>query len=55
VSLPEPTSPEEFEGRERWDVVLYLEGGGTRLVECGNLREGVSREIASRIFDEVRG
>jgi hypothetical protein len=55
TTLPEPASPEEFEGRERWDVVLYLEGGGTRVVECGTLREGVSREIATRIFNEVRG
>ena len=54
VVLPEPVAPEEFEGRERWDVVLYLEGGGTRVVECGTLREGVSREIATRIFNVTR-
>ena len=51
VTLPEPAAPEEFEGRERWDVVLYLEGGETRVVECGTLREGISREIATKIFE----
>ena len=54
VVLPEPAAPEEFEGRERWDVVLYLAGGGTRVVECGTFREGVSREIATRIFEVVK-
>ena len=28
VVLPEPQSAEDFEGRETWDVVLYLEDGG---------------------------
>jgi hypothetical protein len=54
ITLPEPAAPEEFEGRERWDVVLYVEGGGTRVVECGTLREGVSREIASKVFEAVK-
>ena len=54
VTLPEPMAPEEFEGRERWDVVLYVKGGGARVVECGTLREGVSREIASRVFEAVK-
>ena len=54
VRLPEPATPEEFEGRERWDVVLYLADGETRLVECGTLREGVSREIATRVFEAVK-
>ena len=54
VTLPEPMAPEEFEGRERWDVVLYVKGGGTRVVECGTLREGVSREIAARVFEVVK-
>ena len=31
VVLPEPQSAEDFEGRETWDVVLYLEGGATRV------------------------
>jgi hypothetical protein len=54
LALPEPGAPVELEGRERWDVVLYLEGGGTRVVECGRLREGVSREIATRVFQATR-
>jgi hypothetical protein len=54
VTLPEPPSAEDFEGRESWDVVLYLGDGATRVVPCGTLREGVSREIASRVFNAVR-
>jgi hypothetical protein len=53
-ALPEPPSPEEFEGRERWDVILYLRDGRRPLVPCGWLREGVSREIAARVFEAVR-
>ena len=52
--LPEPPPPEEYEGRERWDVHVYCAGGRTQEVPCGSLREGVSREIAARIFDAVR-
>ena len=52
--LPEPESAEDFEGRETWDVVLYLEDGTTRVVPCGTLREGVSREIAARVFHQTR-
>lgn len=51
VRLPDPPPPEEFEGRERWDVVLYLEGGADRIVRCGEVREGVSREAAARVFE----
>jgi hypothetical protein len=54
VVLPEPQSAEDFEGRETWDVVLYLEDGATRVIPCGTLREGVSREIASRVFQATR-
>jgi hypothetical protein len=54
VVLPEPPSAEDFEGRETWDVVLYLEDGATRVIPCGTLREGVSREIASRVFQATR-
>jgi hypothetical protein len=53
-TLPEPAAPEEFEGRERWDVVLYQEDGRAVVVPCGTLREGVSREIAARVFERVR-
>lgn len=52
--LPEPESAEDFEGRETWDVVLYLADGATRVVPCGTLREGVSREIAARVFQATR-
>ena len=52
--LPDPPPPEEFEGRERWDVVLYLDDCRVRIVPCGELREGVSRDAASRIFDAAR-
>ena len=34
VVLPEPQSAEDFEGRETWDVVLYLEDGATRFIAC---------------------
>ncbi len=54
ASLPEPPAAEEYEGRERWDVILYERGGAVRAVPCGTLREGVSREIASRVFEAIR-
>jgi hypothetical protein len=54
VTLPEPLAPEEYEGRERWDVELRLLDGATRVVPCGTLREGVSREIATRVFNAAR-
>jgi hypothetical protein len=54
AGLPPPPAPEEFEGRERWDVLLYLAGGGSARVPCGSLGEGVSREIAARVFEAVR-
>jgi hypothetical protein len=54
IVLPEPPSAEDFEGRESWDVVLYLDGGATAVVPCGTLREGVSRDIASRVFHATR-
>ena len=53
-SLPDPAPPEEYEGGERWEVTLYLRGGRAERVACGRLREGVSREIAGRIFQAVR-
>jgi hypothetical protein len=52
--LPEMPAAEEYEGRERWDVLLYLQSGDSRRVPCGTLREGVSREIAARVFEAVR-
>jgi len=52
--LPETTPPEEYEGREKWEIALYLRGGRDERVACGSLREGVSREIAARIFEATR-
>jgi hypothetical protein len=54
ATLPEPPAAEDYEGRERWDVLVYLRDGRTESVPCGSLREGVSREIASRVFAAVR-
>jgi hypothetical protein len=53
VSLPEASSPEEYEGRERWDVRVYTLAGSTDIA-CGRVREGVSREIAQSVFAAVR-
>ena len=52
--LPEPAAPEEYEGGERWEIAVYLRGGREERVACGSLREGVSREIAGRIFQAMR-
>jgi hypothetical protein len=54
VALPDPPAPEEYEGRERWDVLIYCAGSRTETVPCGTLCEGVSREIAGRVFEAVR-
>jgi hypothetical protein len=54
VVLPPAGVADEFEGRERWDVVLYLRDATAATVPCGTLREGVSREVAARVFDAVR-
>jgi hypothetical protein len=53
VALPEPAPPEEYEGRERWDVRLYARQGPAD-VPCGTLREGVSRDAARAVFESVR-
>lgn len=52
--LPPPGAVDEFEGRERWDVVLHLADGSTATIACGTLREGVSRDVAARVFEAVR-
>ncbi len=52
--MSDPPVPEPFEGGERWEVVLYEEGGLSRTIACGTVREGVSREIATRVFEAVR-
>jgi hypothetical protein len=51
--LPSPVPPEEFEGRERWEVAVFLEGGRVARIPCGTLREGVSREVAGRVYEAV--
>src|SRR6266571_1863676 len=53
-TLPPPLAPEEYEGRERWEVALFLEGGDEARIPCGTRREGVSREIAGRAFEAAR-
>lgn len=45
--------PEEYEGRERWEVVVYVRGGGSVSIPCGSLREGISRDIGTRVFEAV--
>jgi hypothetical protein len=52
--LPPLSSPEEVEGGERWEVVVYRRRGDPVRIPCGSLREGVSREIAGRIFEALR-
>ena len=52
--LPEPSASEEYEGRERWEVRLFMDAGRTERIACGTLREGVSREVAGRVFEAVR-
>ena len=52
--LPPPAPAAEYEGRERWEVALFLEDGREARIPCGSLREGVSREIAGRVFEAVR-
>jgi len=54
VRLPPPTPPEEYEGRERWDVALYGRDGLLDAIPCGALREGVSREVAATVFAAVK-
>ena len=49
----DPPPAEGYEGRERWDVFIYCRDR-TEAVPCGSLREGVSREIAGRVFEAVR-
>lgn len=52
--LPTPAVSEEYEGRERWEVGVYLADGATAVIPCGTLREGVSRETAGRVFEAVK-
>ena len=54
VSLPAAAPSSDYEGRERWDVVLHLADGSITTIACGILREGVSRDVATRVFEAVR-
>ena len=49
AALP-PSALPEREGRERWDVLVSLQGGDERLIACGSLIEGVSRDAAQAVF-----
>lgn len=53
ATLPDAGWDEEYDGRERWDVLVYLRGGRAFEIPCGSLREGVSREAAQRVFTAV--
>jgi len=52
-SLPEPGRGDEYEGRERWEVRVYLNDGGVKAVACGRLREGVSRAAGRAVFGAI--
>jgi hypothetical protein len=54
LALPPLVPVEEFEGRERWEVGIYLRGSGAVTLPCGTLREGVSREIGALAFEAIR-
>jgi hypothetical protein len=54
VRLPPPEAPEEYEGRERWDVAAFSGDGSVAVIPCGRLREGVSREVAAAVFAAVK-
>ena len=54
LRLPPPRPPDEYEGRERWDVIVFMRDGATALIPCGQLREGISREIAGHVFEAVK-
>lgn len=53
AALPAAGWHEEHDGRERWDVLVYVAGGRECAIPCGSLREGVSREAAERVFAAV--
>lgn len=51
--LPAPSPAPEFDGSETWEVEL-LAAGKAHKVPCGRLREGVSREAATQVFEVVK-
>lgn len=52
AELPAAEPPEEYEGRERWEVATYTDQGSLT-IQCGSLREGVSREAARDVFQAL--
>jgi hypothetical protein len=40
--------------RDRWDVAVEMVTG-TTLIECGEIRERVSQELARKVFDAIKG
>ncbi len=53
ASAPDASWAEEYDGRERWDLRLDFRTGEPLTIPCGMLREGVSREAATRVFRAV--
>lgn len=53
AAAPDASWTEEYDGRERWDLRLDFRSGQPLAVPCGMLREGVSREAATRVFRAV--
>jgi hypothetical protein len=54
AQLPAPHPPEEYEGKERWEVEVFARDGTKTSIPCGTLREGISREIAGKVFEAVK-
>jgi len=52
-AAPDASWAEEYDGRERWDLRLDFRTGEPFEIPCGMLREGVSREAATRVFRAV--
>lgn len=52
--LPAPGAAAEFDGSEQWEVALFGPDGGARRVPCGRLREGVSRDAATAVFEAAK-
>lgn len=53
AAAPDASWAEEYDGRERWDLRLDFRTGAPLTIPCGMLREGVSREAATRVFRAV--
>ena len=55
ASAPAISVDERPEGiaHDRWDVAIEATSG-TTVIECGAIREGVSQELARKIFEAVK-